>query len=182
MHIESAENAFRLAKEIRCLMGELLEELNALGKVESIPTQQRHLIMKQVCSYFSDRNQIVEDYAKNFLDNNVEPAAKMKVPGLTLGEEGESLCVAGLEYNYAPTHKVEILNKDDNNAWTKLVIALANAGYAHVIQKRLTASHFLKDEKLLEVCMGLVGTSTEGSWSITKPREPKTLRHTGKKS
>ena len=32
----------------------------------------------------------------------------------------------------------------------------------------------------MKAAQGLLGFSTDGAWSITKPKEPKTLRHVGK--
>ena len=180
MKHEAAERAFARAKEIRALMGEMLEDLEELSKDESVPAPQRHLILKQVCDYFSDRNKEIEDLAKNFLDEKVKIAAYDKVQGLTLGEGHDVLCISGMVYGVKPSHKIEILNKDDGKAWNALVLALAKAGRADVIQKRLTVSHFVgpKGKELLAICAGLIECSTEESWSITKPKEPKTLRHT----
>lgn len=166
----AATEAFALAKEIRILMGELLEKLNEVGKDDSLSTQQRHLVMKQVCDYASDRNSVVEGYAKNYLDNNVEKVANLRVEGVDLGDE----YVAGMVYNYKPTHKVEILNGDDAS-WGQLIVALVNAGYASAIQKRLTPSHFVgeRGEAALHAAAGMIACSTDGSWSITKPKPTK---------
>lgn len=171
-----AERAFQLAKDIRILMGELIEELDELATDESIPQSQRHLIMKQVTSFYSDRNSAIDKYAKDYLEESVEPVCRLSIPGVSLGD-GE-LYVSGMVYDYKPVHKVEILNKDDDAAWTALVIALAKAGYACAIQKRLTASYFVgeKGEAALAAAQGLLACTTDGNWSITKPKELKTSR------
>lgn len=184
MKHEAAERALSRAKEIRALMGDMLEDLKELRKDESVPAPQRHLIMKQVCSYFSDRNSEITKLADQFLEEEVEIQTYDKIPGITLeAEDGSSMYVAGMVYGVKPSHKVEIVNKEDDAAWNALVMALAKAGMAKVIQKRLTASFFLGAEghKLLEICAGLVNCTTEETWSITKPKEPKDLRHVSSK-
>lgn len=172
--IKSAENAFAIAKDIRILMGELLEAVEELSNDESISSQQRHLTLKQVIDFYSDRDAELSKVASTFLEEKVEKDAVVKVPGFHLGDRDE-LYVSGMVYNYKPTHKIEILNKDDDDAWGTLIVALVKAGYAKAIQKRLTVSHFVgpNGEAALMAAAGLINCSTEGSWSITKPKPTK---------
>lgn len=181
MKIESAEEAFRIVKEIDALYVDLLTELEKLGKEESITTRARHLAIKQICDYNNEYRKQVEKYADEFLEEKVEKIAKERVHGFTLGEgSNETLCVAGMEYSYKPVHKVEILNKDDAS-WNTLLKLLVEAGFGHAVQKRLTAKVFLENEKAMEAAQGLLAYSTDGNWSITKPKEPKDLRHVSSK-
>ena len=180
MKIESAEEAFQIVKEIDALYIDLLAALEKLGKDESISTRARHLCIKQICGYNDEYRKRVEAYADDYLENKVEKVAKERVPGFTLGEsERDALCVAGMEYNYRPVHKVEILNKDDRS-WNQLLKLLVDAGFGHAVQKRLNVKVFLENEEAMKAAQGLLGFSTDGAWSITKPKEPKTLRHVGK--
>lgn len=167
---QAAIDAFTTAKQIRILLGELQEQLEELGKDESITTQQRHLAIRQICDVASERNGAIEGYAKAYLENNVEKCAKMDVPGVCFGN-GEPY-VAGMVYAVKPAHKIEILNKDDDAAWAALLTALVKAGYAKAIQKRLTVSYFVgaQGEKALEAAAGMLACSTEEVWSITKPK------------
>jgi hypothetical protein len=169
---EAAAKAFATAKEIRILLGELIEQLNELGADESLTTQQRHMTIRQICDYTAERNGVIENYAKNYLDTHVEKCSKMEVPGVSLGDGVHY--VAGMVYAYRPVHKVEILNKDDRS-WEQLLTALIQAGGAAAIQKRLTPSYFVGvgGERLLEAVGGMIGCSTDGQWSITKPKPQK---------
>lgn len=174
---QKAIDAFATAKEINLLLGELHSQLEELAEDTTISTQQRHLVMKQICDLASSRNSVVEGYAKTYLEERVEKCSRMDVPGMSMGE-GEAY-VAGMVYSVKPTHRVEILNRDDES-WGALLVALVNAGYAASIQKRLTVSHFVgKDgEKALEAAAGMLACYSEETWSITKPKPKKVVDST----
>lgn len=171
---KAAHEAFTVAKQIRALMVDMMTSLDALGKDESMPTQQRHLILKQVCLVFSDEYKTIEDYAKDFLDNKVESCNKTNVEGFTLRDEdsNDTLHVAGMVYEDRPTKKVEILNKDPKT-WGQLLIMLSEANMADAVQQRLTVSKF--DGMDLSKFHGLLSIKTDHQWSITKPPATKSV-------
>lgn len=169
---KAAHEAFSAARQIRALMVDMMTSLDELGADESISTQQRHLILKQVCDLFSPEYRAIEGYAKDYLDNKVESCIRTEVPGMTLCDDDtmDTLCIAGMVYEDRPTKKVEILNKD-KQSWGQLLISLIDAGLADAVQQRLTVSKF--DNVDLSKFGGMLNISTDHQWSITKPAAPK---------
>ena len=169
---EAAHEAFTAAKQIQALMVDLMTSLEALGNDTSMPTQQRHLIIKQVCCMFSAEYGVIEGYAKEYLDNNVEPCKLKAVEGFLLRDEesNDTLFVAGMMYESKPTKKIEILNKD-TNSWGQLMKLLVDNNLADAVQQRLTVSKF--DGVDLSKFGGMLNIKDDSQWSITKPKAPK---------
>lgn len=169
---KAAHEAFTAARQIQALMVDLMTSLDALGNDESMPTQQRHLIIKQVCCMFSAEYNVIEGYAKEFLDNRVESCKSTPVEGFMLRDEetNDTLCVAGMVYDHRETKKVEILNKDANS-WGQLMKLLVENNMADAVQQRLTVSKF--DGVDLNKFQGLLNINTDHQWSITKPAAAK---------
>lgn len=169
---KAAHEAFTAAKQIRALLVDMTAALDVLGKDESMPSQQRHLVMKQVCALFSTEYKVVEEYAKDFLDDKVEPCDLTAVDGFTLRDEesNDTLYVAGMMYESRQTKKVEIMNKDPIS-WGQLLKLLADNNMADAVQQRLTVSKF--DGVDLNKFHGLLNISNGSQWSITKPAQAK---------
>lgn len=169
---KAAHEAFTAARQIKALMEDMMSALKALGTDESMPTQQRHLIIKQVCCMFSSEYSVIEDYAKEYLDNEVTPCKKTAIEGFMLRDEetNDTLFVAGMMYESRETKKVDILNKD-SASWGQLMKLLIDNNLADAVQQRLTVSKF--DGVDLKKFNGLLNISTGSQWSITKPPAPK---------
>lgn len=169
---KAAHEAFSAARQIRALMADMITSLTELGNDESMSTQQRHLILKQVCNMFSSEYKEIEEFAKEYLDNRVEPCKLTAVPGFMLCDEDthDTLCVAGMMYESKPTKKVEILNKD-THSWGELMKLLVDNNMADAVQQRLTVSKF--DGVDLNKFNGLLNISNGAQWSITKPTAAK---------
>lgn len=169
---KAAHEAFTAARQIQALMVDMMTALEALGNDTSMPTQQRHLIIKQVCCLFSTEYNVIEGYAKEYLENNVEPCKLKAVEGFTLRDEetNDTLCVAGMMYESRPTKKVEIMNKD-TNSWGQLMKMLVDNNLADAVQQRLTVSKFEGVD--LSKFGGMLNISSGAQWSITKPAAPK---------
>lgn len=169
---KAAHEAFTAARHIQALMVDLMTSLDELGNDESMPTQQRHLIIKQVCCMFTSESNIIENYAKDYLDNRVESCSKTAVEGFMLRDEdtNDTLCVAGMMYEHRETKKIEILNKD-TKSWGELLVMLTKEGMADAVQQRLTVSKF--DGVDLTKFLGMLNISNDRQWSITKPAQAK---------
>lgn len=165
---KAAHEAFTAARQIQALMVDMMTAMDALGKDESMPTQQRHLILKQVCNMFSSEYSTIENYAKDYLDTQVTPCPKTAVEGFTLRDEetNDTLCVAGMMYESKPVKKVDILNKD-RQSWGDLLVLLAKNNMADAVQQRLTVSKFEGVD--LQLFGGMLNIETTSQWSITKP-------------
>lgn len=171
---QSAHELFTAAKQIRALMADMLTALDTLAKDESITTQQRHLIMKQVCNHFSTENSAIEKYAAEYLEDHVESCRTTSVQGITLVDMDnngiDTLHIAGMVYDHKPTKKVDILNKD-KSSWGELMKLLVDNNMADAVQQRLTPSKFEGVD--LSKFNGLLNIKTDYSWSITKPTATK---------
>jgi len=169
---KAAHEAFTAARQIQALMVDLMTSLDALGNDESLPTQQRHLIIKQVCNMFSSEYGVIEGYAKEYLDTKVEPCKLKGVEGFTLRDEetNDTLHVAGMMYESKSTKKIEIMNKDANS-WGQLMKMLVDNNLADAVQQRLTVSKF--DGVDLSKFGGMLNIKDDSQWSITKPKAPK---------
>lgn len=165
---QSAHELFTAAKQIRALMADMLTGLDTLAADESITTQQRHLIMKQVCNFFSSENSAIEDYAAEYLNTKVESCRTTSVPGMTLHDEDslDVLHIAGMVYDHKPNKKVDILNKD-KASWGELLKLLVANNMADAVQQRLTPSKFEGVD--LSKFEGMLNIKTDHTWSITKP-------------
>lgn len=169
---KAAHEAFTAARQIQALMVDLMTSLDALGNDESMPTQQRHLIIKQVCCLFTSEYNTIDNYAKEYLDNRVESCPKTSVEGFMLRDEdtNDTLCVAGMVYEHRKIKKVEILNKD-TNSWGQLLKMLVDNNMADAVQQRLTVSKF--DGVDLNIFQGMLNINDDAQWSITKPAAAK---------
>lgn len=167
------KHAFRSAQMIRAMMEELVTDIEAIARDESISPEARHLCIEQICSLWSIPGKILSDYARDFLDNNVPKGRNLIVEGFNV----DDLYIAGKVYDCAPKAKIEILNKDDRS-WGSLMRTLADNNFSRVVQQRLTPSYFTgpQGKDLLKVCGGLVTIIEDSSWSIKKPTASKSKK------
>lgn len=165
---KAAHEAFTAAKQIKALMADMMTALEQLGNDETMPTQQRHLVIKQVCNLFSAEYSVIEGYAKDYLETRVESCSKTPIQGFVLHDEesNDTLCVAGMMYEHKEVKKVEILNKDAAS-WGQLMNILIKHNLADAVQQRLTPSKFEGVD--LSLFDGMLNINTDHQWAITKP-------------
>lgn len=178
----AAREAFTIANEIKASMNDLLEALYKLGEDKSYTTIQRHMIIKQVCNFFSGEAKELEEYADTYLEEKVEHVTKATdIDGFHIhaidddgGESDDVLYISGMTYNYIESRSVEILNKD-TKSWGQLLNLMVEVGLAGAVQQRLTLSK-LDNEDTLKKLQGLVNVKTEGKWAIKAPPKTKAKR------
>lgn len=175
---DAAREAFTLAKGILADMEDLMTKLGQLAQEESLTTMERHMVMDQIVSLFEAPAKALKEYPDRYLESDVQHCILTRCKGLKItsydedGNDGpDELYVAGMNYEWKRTRKVEILNKDAKS-WVTLINLLIGLGKATAIQQRLTLS-MIDDEETLKALGGLVNVLDDGRWSVTKPTEPK---------
>lgn len=176
----AARTAFTIANEIKASLADLLTALDQLADDDSYTAVQRHMIMSQVCAFFSLEAKQVDKFAEDFLETYVEHCTAKEVPSFTIrayddegGDSSLELLITGKTYHYGPTRSAEVLNKD-TKSWGILLNRLVEVGMADAVQQRITLSKVDDNAKLEKLC-GLVGIKITDKWMITEPKK------TGKK-
>lgn len=172
----AARTAFTIASEIKALMADLQSALDKVAAEEEYSAIQRHMIMSQVCDFFSGDMKGLEAYVDAYLEEKVDRCKQTAVPGFTIrsynvngGDGADSLYIVGMTYEWKAQRSVDILNKD-TKSWGTLIKLMVDVGLHEAIQKRLTLS-IIDDDRKLEKLHGLVAIKETWKWSIAAPRK-----------